>query len=203
MHIFIDETKKLAEWKIIFWWFLTTHKSSSIDKFYQEFLKENWIKETGWEIKSYDKKYRNKIPKIFLKISQRKELNYKAFWLEINWYKENLKNYTKAVEKIIELLALDLIKHKGKIKIIADSVKLWTKNKSVIFISKTLSKRFNLKCSFSFENSKNYWGLKIADFICGELRAAKLLGRFSKELNPNLKKTLIYKEKEDMRSDAS
>jgi len=203
MHIFIDETKKLAQWEIIFWWFLTNYRSSSVDKFYQEFLEENWIKETNWEIKSYESRFKKKIPKIFQKIKKKDSFYFKAFWVKITWYKESLKNYTKAVENIIEILSPYLIQGKWWINITADSVKLWTKNKPATYISKILSNKYNLKLSFYFQNSKNSWGLKIADFVCWELRQSYLKWIYSKEINPNLKEFLLYIKKEDIRSGGS
>jgi hypothetical protein len=40
MNIYIDESKKLAKWQIVIWWFITKHSNNFINKYILEKKKE-------------------------------------------------------------------------------------------------------------------------------------------------------------------
>ena len=44
MIIYLDESKQLAEWKIVIGWFITKHKTSYINKYVINKKKQYWFK---------------------------------------------------------------------------------------------------------------------------------------------------------------
>ena len=178
MYIFLDESKKLHKkwWKFILSWLVTNLKPWTIDRIYNEFLKENWIKEVWWEVKSFDKKFRKKIDNFFYFIKNSKYSNNIEFvWIFAKNYFENGENYFSCLEYLVKhtIEFNKVIKKIEKINIFADNLKL---NFDQDDIRNLLNKSSKLKkyktykwYNFVFSNSKRYWWIKFADFISWKL----------------------------------
>ena len=163
---------------IYFWWLVTTYKSGTIDKIYNEFLKYSWIK-YKWELKSTDRFYKNEIFWFYDFLDNNWYMeNIEFCWIYIDEYKENWNNY---IEMLTILTKFIIEENKfnnkwlSKIQIIADNLKLDKKEKDIQRILKSnlnnsLNKNFLKNLWFSFFNSKKYWWLSFADFISWILR---------------------------------
>ena len=185
MYIFLDESKQIIwdNWEFIFWWLVTTYKPSTIDKIYYEFLKENWIKEKWWEIKSFDSNYRDDINSFYEYLVEKNHMkNIEFIWLYATWYKESWKNYYKSLVHSIKhtIINNEIVKDNFlKVTIIADNLKLDYKEEKIqellnndeVFSEFKNIKKFN----FTFSNSKRYWWLKFSDFIAWILRKKYIL----------------------------
>ncbi len=54
MIIYLDESKRLAEWKIIYWWFITDHNTHYLTKTIK-WLKKDFLIDEHIELKSISK----------------------------------------------------------------------------------------------------------------------------------------------------
>ena len=123
MYIFLDESKLLTKkwWKFILGWLVTSLKPWTIDKLYKGFLEHTWIKEKWWEIKSYDKKYRDKIENFYLHIKDSrysKEIEF--VWIYAKEYFDSGEDYYYClVQLILHTIKYNkIIKRYDKINII-------------------------------------------------------------------------------------
>ncbi len=176
MYIFLDESKALHKewWKFILAGLVTSLKPWTIDKIYCDFLNHTWIKEKGWEIKSYDRNYRDKIEYFynFIKYSKySKQIQF--IWIFAKNYKESWKNYFESLKILIyhTLKYSNILNKKFEtINIIADNIKLDYKKEK---IKKLLNEKKSLikksKFTFTFGNSKKYWWIKFSDFVAWKL----------------------------------
>ena len=179
MYIFLDESKALHKnwWKFILAWLVTSLKPWTIDKLYSNFLIHSWIREKWGEIKSCDGLYKNKINDFyyFLKDSQYSN-NIELIWIFAKNYFENWESYYWCLEQLtIHILKNIKIESKiKKINIIADNLKLNYKQEDIKNLLNKSSKLKKFKIykwfDFLFENSKNFWWIKMADFIAWKLR---------------------------------
>lgn len=185
MYIFLDESKQIIwdNWEFIFWWLVTTYKPSTIDKIYYDFLKDNWIKEKWWEIKSFDSNYRDDINSFYEYLVEKNHMkNIEFIWLYATWYKESWKNYYKSLVHSIKhtIINNEIVKDNFlKVTIIADNLKLDYKEEKIQELlnnDEVLSEFKNIKkFNFTFSNSKRYWWLKFSDFIAWILRKKYIL----------------------------
>lgn len=205
MYLFIDESKQINHnnWKFIFWWLITNYKPSTLDKIYYQYLKDNWIKEKWWEIKSFDNKYRSKISSFYQYLKENNHLlNIEFVWLFATWYRENWKNYYNSLIELVyhTILYNNLFNNSFKdIKIIADNLKLDINEENIRNMLNNEEKILKVrnigkikKFSFTFSNSKRYWWLKFSDFIAWILRDKYILGK--KELPFWFIETFVNKE---------
>ncbi len=171
MRIYLDESKRLWEWKIVFGWFFTKHSHSYIQKFMihkknQYEIKNNielkWSK--VWWKYFYDK---------FIKENNFQILENSIVWININWYnKDNLEWYKSIIQKLIGQNKNYLKNYKKNIFIIADYVNFWKKTREIeLKIEKYLNEIFNFhwKIKFEFVSSKNNLWIQLADIISYKL----------------------------------
>ena len=179
MYIFLDESKALHKnwWKFILAWLVTNLKPSTIDKIYYDFLKHSWIKEVWWELKSFNKKYRNRIDWFYNYIKISKYFDQIQFiGIFAKNYKESWENYYKSLESLIEhtIKYSYLMKSNNDlINIIADNIKInYSKEKIKLLLNenKKISSKKLKWYTFLFWNSKRYWWIKFSDFIAWKLR---------------------------------
>ncbi len=176
MYIFLDESKALHKkwWKFILAGLVTSLKPGTIEKIYNDFLKHTGIKEYWGEIKSFDRKYRNKIEYFynFIKYSKYSE-QIQFIGVYAKNYKENWKNYFECLKILIyHTIKYSKILNKkfNSINIIADNIKLDYKKekiKKLLNEEKSLIKKS--KFTFTFSNSKKYWWIKFSDFVAWKL----------------------------------
>lgn len=182
MIIYLDESKKIDKWKkwqFIFWWLITTYKSSTIDKLFKEFISLNKIKLTWWEIKSTDRRYKDKIDSFYTFLVDKWYINNIEFcWIYINEYRENWKNYIEMLSILVEfIINNNKFKNKwfSKVQIISDMLKLDIKENTIrneLNINLDEIKNINniKKVWLEFYNSKSFWWLMFSDFVVWILR---------------------------------
>ena len=111
MIIYLDESKKLWEGQIVFWWFITKHTVSYINKFIENKKIEYWFNKTQIELKSIQKGW-----KIFydrmITDSRFDIISNNIIWVSINWY------FSDNKDKYIEILCILIWKIFNWIKII-------------------------------------------------------------------------------------
>lgn len=177
MIIYLDESKRLSKWQIVFWWFITKHSVSYINKFLENKKRGYWFKNTQIELKSVEENW-----KIFyermITDSRFDIISNNILWISINWY------FADNKDKYIEILSLliwkiyNWIKNYNKdITIISDRLEFWKNNWKV---EKEIMDFINRKYplykwyKFKFANSKSYSGIQIADLIAYELRQVNI-----------------------------
>ena len=179
MYIFLDESKRLnKQWgKFILAWLVTNLRPSTIDKLYSDFLEHSWIKEKWWEIKSYDGNYRDRIDDFYLFLKESHYRNDIEFvWIYAKNYFETGENYYYCLNMLCHhiLNYQNALKQITKVHIIADNIKLNYEQEDIKMLLNKSSKLKKFKIykgfDFVFGNSKNYWGIKISDFIAWKLR---------------------------------
>ncbi len=179
MYIFLDESKALHKnwWKFILAWLVTSLKPSTIDKIYSSFLEHSGIKEVWGELKSFNKKYRDRIDWFYNYLKISKYFNQIQFiWIYARNYKESWKNYYRSLEILLEhtIKYSYLVKsNTDSINIIADNIKInysKKKIKNLLNSNKKISTKNNKWYTFIFGNSKRYWWIKFSDFIAWKLR---------------------------------
>ena len=152
MYIFLDESKTLHKnwWKFILAGIVTSLKPWTIDRIYYDFLRYKNIREVWGEVKSFDKKYRNKIDWFY------DYIKWSVYWKQIQFIGIYSKNYTESWENYYHSLK-ELIYHTVKytyidkknfnsISIIADNIKLNysdSKIKNLLNQEKTSSRNIN------------------------------------------------------------
>ena len=177
MIIYLDESKKLGEGKIVFWWFFTQHSHSYVNKFMKRKKIKYGIKNIDLELKS---------TKATGKIFYEKMISDTGFniisknivWINVTeYYHDNLQQYKIILWEIIEKMYPYLKNYKNNIEICADKMNFWNKV-SIIEndIWEYLNTRFSLqkKMYFRFESSKSYSGIQIADLISYQLRVSNI-----------------------------
>ena len=200
MIIYLDESKKLSEWKIVIAWFITKHNTSYINKYVKEKKKLYWFKNTQLELKSTRDSWKLFYEKM-IKDQNFWIISNNIIWITINWYNKDSKEWYKKSLSILIWHIYDSIKDYNKdIKIIADKLNLWKKTRKVeIEIQDYLNSTFPLDdgYKFNFVNSKSFEWVQISDLICYQIRLAtikkeKVLDEFvwCNSFNMNLKKCI-------------
>lgn len=171
MRIYLDESKKLGEWKIVFGWFITKHSHSFIENKINDkklFHKIYWDIELKWS-KTLGKFFYEKISKE----NDFQILNNSIIWININWYfKDDINWYKKIMEKLVFQNINYFKNYKKDIFIIADNVNFWKKTRNIeLEIEKYLNNKFNFywKIRFNFSFSKNNLWIQLADIISYKL----------------------------------
>ena len=169
MKIYIDESKKIWEWKIIIWWFFTLHNMHFIEKFMKNKKNDFSIPENA-ELKSTKKYW-----KLFIEnLKNDKEFNnleIYTFWFKFeNYYLESEKGYINLIIAVLDnLFNLIEINKWDKINIFHDNFN--ANNKSAEkSIDKILNDKFSIKSIFKIHNSKKYLSLQLADLIVWEYK---------------------------------
>jgi len=182
MIIYLDESKKINNWKkwqYIFWWLITKYKPSTLDKIFREFILENKIKLTWWEIKSTDRRYKDEIDKFHTFLIDKWHIeNIEFCWIYIEDYKENWGNYVEMLSILVDfIITNNKFENKWfwKIQIIADILKLDMKENHIRNkLNENLyevKNQNNIKTVWlEFYNSKSFWWLSFADFTVWILR---------------------------------
>jgi len=181
MYIYLDESKGFfwEKKKIVFWWLLTNLRPSTIDKLYYEFLDFIWVKEKWWEIKSNNKKYKDKILDFYKFLKNKKEYkNIEFIWAYCDNYEENWLRYSNIVANLFARSLKDNKFNLDKVRnidIISDMLKLSYSEENIRdylkYSHQKLQRKFSVqKISFTFVDSKRYWWIKFADFIAWILR---------------------------------
>lgn len=177
MIIYLDESKKLAKWEIVFWGFITKHNTSYINKYILRKKAEYWFNNIELELKWAESNgnifYEKMIKDRYFHI-----ISNNILWITIKWYYRDDKDwYIKILSLLIWKIYNALINYNTDITIIADNVKLWKNVRKVeLEIEQSLNKDFPLKNKhkFNFANSKSFWWLQIADIISYELRQVNI-----------------------------
>jgi len=182
MIIYLDESKKINNWKkgqYIFWWLITQYKPSTLDKIFKEFILENKIKLTWWEIKSTDRRYKDEIDKFHTFLIDKWHIeNIEFCGIYIEEYKENWENYVEMLSILVDfIITHNKFENKWfwKIQIIADILKLDMKENHIrnklnenLYEVKNIN---NIKTVWlEFYNSKSFGWLSFADFTVWILR---------------------------------
>ena len=157
MRIYLDESKRLGEWKIVFGWFITNNSNSIIEKYIKSKKKDYKIfdnVELKWSKKSGKYFYDRMINENNFSI-----LHNSIIWINIYWYwNDDLSNYKKIIEKIL-LQNIKYIKnYKKDINIIADYVNFWRNTRIVEkSLEEYLNSKFNIywKIYFEFKHSNS------------------------------------------------
>jgi len=171
MRIYLDESKRMWEWKIVFGWFiLTKHNHSYIENFIKNKKLKYGIKENLelkwsqlWWKYFYDR---------MIKDSSFDILNKNIIWMKVNWYKENINNYKYLIKEIVYLNNNFLKNYKEDIIINADYVNLWKNTRDTeLEIEKYLNNELNYywKIKFNFHYSKNKMSIQLSDLIVYKL----------------------------------
>lgn len=167
MRIYLDESKRLWEWKIVFGWFISTkHSHSYIENFIKNKKEKYNIKKTlelKWSKAWWKYFYKRMIKENYFEI-----LDKNIIWINVNWYKENVNNYKYVIKEIIYLNNNFLKNYKKDIIINADYVNLWKNTRKVeLEIEKYLNNEFNYywKIKFNFHYSKNKMTIQLSDLI--------------------------------------
>jgi len=173
MIIYLDESKKLWEWKIVFWWFITKHNTSYINKYVLKKKIEYWFKNINLELKWAENSW-NIFYEKMVKDKNFHIISNNILWITIKgYYRDNKNWYINILSLLIWKIYNALVNYNKDITIIADNIRLWKNIRKVeLEIEKTLNKKFPLqnKHKFNFANSKSFWWLQIADIISYELR---------------------------------
>jgi len=167
MRIYLDESKRLWEWKIVFGWFITKHSHSYINNFIL-MKKEQYKIYNDFELKGSKAWWKYFLEKI-VKDNNFDILENSITGINIFWYfKDNLSGYKEIMWKIIEQHKWYLINYTRKISIIADHVSFWKNTRKIeLEIEQYLNERFSFysKITFTFVNSKNNLWVQLADLI--------------------------------------
>ena len=194
MIIYLDESKKLSEWKIAIWWFITEHNNHYINRFIENKKIEYWLENPDIELKSIRKAWKVFYENI-LKDEEFKIISRNIVWVNITWYyKDNFKQYIEIISLLISKIYIWIRSHKSNITIISDFLIFW---RNTIKIEKeivsVLNKKFPLYkwYKFRFVNSKKFQWVQLADLISYQLRLVninreKLLDDFLLDNNFNI-----------------
>lgn len=177
MIIYLDESKRLAKGQIVFWWFITKHNNHYINKFIEWKKEEYWFKQSSIELKSikdtWKQFYENMIQDDDFYI-----IANNIVWISISWYyKDNKHKYFKIISILINKIYNWIKLHKWNITIISDMFNFWKDNSKIEKeIEIILNEDYSLYkwFKFKFVNSKNYWGVQLADLISYQLRLANI-----------------------------
>jgi len=170
MRVYIDESKKIEKWKIIIWWFFTSHNTNFI---------ENFVKNKKILFKIPDKaelKSTKKYWKIFIEnISDDNDfdnLDIYTFGFKFeNYFIESSEWYINLVlELLISVLNQIEIKKWDKINLFHDNINAKNNNKIERQIDRVLNEQFWIKSNFKIHNSKKYLGLQLADLIVSKYK---------------------------------
>jgi hypothetical protein len=171
MRIYLDESKRLWDWKIVFGWFMTKHSHSYVEKFiYNKKLKYN-IK-NDFELKWTKRAWKYFYEKM-LKDNTFEILENLITGIYIKWYyKDNLDLYKKIITNLL-FRHINYFKNYNKdILIIADIVNLWNNNSLLEkafekYLHENLS--ISSKIKFNFANSKTNLSIQLSDLISYKL----------------------------------
>lgn len=177
MIIYLDESKKLWEWEIVFWGFITKHNTNYINKYVLKKKIEYWFKNIELELKWAENSW-NIFYEKMIKDKKFHIISNNILWITIKWYYKDDKDwYINILSILISKIYNALINYNKDITIIADNVRLWKNIRKVeLEIEQALNKNFPLqnKHKFNFANSKSFWWLQIADIISYELRQVNI-----------------------------
>jgi len=192
MIIYLDESKKLGEWKIVFWGFITKHKNSYIEKFVFHKKAEYWVYD--WvELKSIKPIWKY----FYEKMSSDTDfwiINNNIIWINVSWYyKDSFAWYKDIIVAMIDSIYASVKNYNKDIVIIADRVNFWKNIRKIeLEIEQKLQKSFPFygKYKFIFWNSKSYSWVQLADLFAYKLReyniSWKELDEFLSENNFNI-----------------
>ena len=177
MIIYLDESKKLAKWKIVIWWFITSHTIPYINKYINNKKIKYWFKNTTIELKSIRDSWRMFYNKM-IKDTNFEIISNNLLWISVEWYyKDDKKKYIKIISMLIWKIYNWVKKYNKDITIIADRLEFWKNNWKV---EKELMNVINTKYplykwyKFKFVNSKSYVWVQLADLISYQLRLVNI-----------------------------
>lgn len=165
MRIYLDESKKLWEWKIIIGGFFTYHNNNYIDKFIsskkQEFniIENIELKSTKSHWKNFTEKLSRDLDFIDFKITTFWYLFENYFYDSEDWYFILLLNVLDNIFKNIKFNKLD------KINIFHDNLNFRNNKYAEKKLENLVKQKFWLKCIFNIHNSKKYLWLQLADLV--------------------------------------
>lgn len=162
--MYLDETKKLSEWVLIFWWIITfsdiSHVNAKIWNITDDLGIEKWS-----EIKS---------------VNQYGDLFYKKKWFQIlladmsymicssyitDYRKDVFETYIKWLSQILSVISSEFPSF--EIELYIDDIKFWKNEKDFL----KWIKKSNLKLKkCSIKTSKNHRSIQIADLVAGIMR---------------------------------
>ena len=170
MRIYLDESKRLWEWKIIIWWFFTYHNTSYIEKFIKD-KKYLFNIPLNAELKSTKKYWKEFLENISVDENYN-ELQIYNFWFKFeNYFYESEDLYVNILlDVLIKLLSTLNIKKWEKINIFHDNLNSKNNKNFEKKVEIILNQKFWIKSVFKIHNSKKYLGLQLADLIVWEYR---------------------------------
>jgi len=170
MRIYLDESKRLGEWKIVFGWFITNHSHSYVEKFIHNKKEEYKIKsslELKWSKIWWKYFYWNMIKDNDFSI-----LSKSIIWINIDWYsKDNIEDYKKIILSLLKEIR-SIKNYKSNIFLVVDIIKFSknlrkTEKEIELFLNNNLD--IYWKIIFNFVDSKKYLWVQLSDLISYKL----------------------------------
>jgi len=169
--IYLDESKKIWEWRIVFGGFISKHKHQYIQKvvvnkkisyWFSPYLELKGTKDTWKEF--YNRMIQD-IDFVFIKDT--------IIWLNARWYdRDSLENYLQCIVEIISKLYNKVKPYPWKITIYADKLYLGKISEVEKIITQTLNQKFPSKwgITFLFRDSKSNSWIQISDLLSYQMR---------------------------------
>ncbi len=177
MIIYLDESKRLEKWQIVFWWFITKHSISYINKYIENKKIEYWFKNSLFELKSIEKSWKIFYEKM-ISDSRFNIISNNILWISVNWYYKDDKNkYIQILNKLIWKIYNWIKNYNKDITIISDRLEFWKNNGKIEKeVMNVINENYPLYkwYKFKFVNSKSYAWIQIADLIAYELRQVNM-----------------------------
>lgn len=171
MIIYIDESKKLWEWKIVFWWFISKHNDSYIQKIVSQKKNKYGLSE-NLEIKGKNNTWKN----FYSRMSQDIDFSFLqnsiiGIYIE-DYYYDSLENYYQCLSQLFNRIRPIIEWCNEKIVIYADRVNLWKVSVVQSEIEKRLCNNFSINKSIKliFKSSKDNAWIQISDLLAYQLR---------------------------------
>ena len=166
MIIYLDESKKLARWDFIYWWFISKHNSWYLTTFVNKEQEKIWIN-LNLELKSTNNFWKEFVKKVSESLFY-EDLEIKTFWFHFkNYYVDSFDNYKEVLIWTIKNIYPLLENYYWNIKIIPDRTSFKDYRKTKIKLENIINNtfKFKRKVVLEFENSSTNKPLQLADLI--------------------------------------
>ncbi len=177
MIIYLDESKKILEEKIVFWWFISYNKHQFIQKLVTKKKMNYWFSEKlelKWTKDTWKKFFERMTKDIDFKF-----MNGNLLWAYIIWYdKDSVESYVQCILYIISRIYNKLKDYDWKMQIYADKMNLWSTSQVEKIITRKIKEEFPTKnkITFYFKWSENNCWVQLADLISYQMRLCNING---------------------------
>ncbi len=171
MIIYLDESKKIWEWKIVFWWFISKHKHKFIQKLVSKKKSSYWFSE-NLELKGTKDTWKQ----FFERMAKDIDFNFihdNILWIYgIGYDKDSFYNYSACIMELVWRIYNKLKSYEWKVYIYADKINLGKTAEVEKLITDEINYNFPIKDKivFQFKWSKNNNWIQIADLISYQMR---------------------------------